>query len=125
VEDGQEAELFSYKMHFRVIKQKCHPVRESTASRGEEISNSHTPPLVEEVAPFHKKQKSRKEQKYGHGFQRDPKPTLTVLARTSSSLPNQKLAGVVVAMHFDSQKRRRNWLILRNYYNFNSSIKFF
>jgi hypothetical protein len=47
------------------------------------------PPHVEEKAAFQITQRSWKEQSYGHGFRRDTKTRLTVLARTSSNLPNR------------------------------------
>jgi hypothetical protein len=40
---------------------------------------------------------SLKTKLYGHGFRRDPKPLLTVLARTRSNLPEQSITLLVKA----------------------------
>jgi hypothetical protein len=51
-----------------------------------EITESPGPPVAEEKAPFVNKQRFWKEQKYGQGSRRGPKPRITVLATTISKL---------------------------------------
>jgi hypothetical protein len=63
-----------------------------TPSRGRVTS------IVDEEAPFQNTWKSWKEQKYVHGSRRDPKPRLTVLARTSNNYPTRLVWDMV--LHF-------------------------
>jgi hypothetical protein len=54
------------------------------------VTGSQTPPLVEEEAPFQNKQKSWKEQIYGHEFRRGP----TVLVSPAAIYPTDRLSGI-------------------------------